>query len=80
MLLNITLKTESPISSRGFIDNYDKYVYESLKKYWLLNLELTEFPTGQIFDKFFAEDQLISEYLRTNFNYIYIGVSNDLLL
>ena len=42
------------------------------KKYWLLNLELTEFQTLQICDKYFWGDKSIS----VNFNYAFLGLFN----
>ena len=44
-----------------------RYVYPTLKKYWLLNLELTEYQTAQTFGRFFWEDKLISKYLESKF-------------
>ena len=42
-----------------------EYICLTLKKHGLLNLELSEFQTGQMFDRFFGEDKLISEYFKS---------------
>ena len=39
----------------------------------LLNLELAKVQTGQIFDRFFGRDELMS-VSRTNFDYIFIDL------
>ena len=36
------------------------YVHPTLKKYKLLNLELTEFQTGHIFDRRFRGNKLLT--------------------
>ena len=39
-----------------------------------MNLELAKVQTGQIFDRFFGRDELMS-VSRTNFDYIFIDLS-----
>ena len=42
-------------------------VYSTLKKHWLLNLEVGEVQTGQIFARFSGGDKLINKYFKSKF-------------